>query len=129
MPIRAAVALNRCIAEGKAVVAIDAHTMQVTNSLPVQGDPLRVYPVGQDQLLVTDLETKSVTLYGTDFRTIWTTALSGQPSGATLHPTAPIAYVSLLHENRVDVLDLNRGTVEGSFTTGAQPDSAVVLPA
>jgi hypothetical protein len=48
-----------------AVVAVDAHSMRVKDVLEVAGDPLRVYTVSDDQLLVTDLANKKISLIST----------------------------------------------------------------
>ncbi|RJQ73070.1 YncE family protein [Pseudonocardiaceae bacterium YIM PH 21723] len=110
-----------------AILVFDAHTMRLLRSHPVQGDPLRIYPVGDSRLLVTDLAGKSITLYDSTFRSIWSITLSGMPSGASFHPSRPIAYVSLLDINTVTLVDLRRGTIEGSLATGMQPDSSAVV--
>jgi DNA-binding beta-propeller fold protein YncE len=111
-----------------AVVAVDAHTMRVKDELKVAGDPLRVYTVADDQLLVTDLANKQISLISTDFRAIWTTSLPGQPSAASLHPDKPVAYVSLLDTQQVVTIELERGQVTGSFATLRQPDASVLIP-
>jgi DNA-binding beta-propeller fold protein YncE len=84
--------------------------------------------VSDDQLLVTDLANKTISLISTRFRPIWSTALPGQPSGASFHPSKPIAYVSLLDTQQVVVVDLDRRQVVGSFPTLRQPDSSVLIP-
>lgn len=111
-----------------AVVAIDAHSMRVKDELKVDGDPLRVYPVSDDRLLVTDLANKKISLISTGFRPIWTTSLPGQPSAASLHPTKPIAYVSLVDTQQVVTLELGKGQITGSFATLRQPDASVLVP-
>jgi DNA-binding beta-propeller fold protein YncE len=111
-----------------AVVAVDAHTMRVKDELKVAGDPLRVYTVADDQLLVTDLANKQISLISTDFRAIWTTSLPGQPSAASLHPDKPVAYVSLLDTQQVVTIELGRGQITGSFATLRQPDASVLIP-
>ncbi|GAA4525450.1 YncE family protein [Amycolatopsis samaneae] len=112
-----------------AVVALDARTLRVKNELKVPGDPLRVYSVGEDRLLVTDLTGKSISLLRTDFRPIWTAAMPGQPASVAFHPSRPVAYVSLLDTQRVAVVDLGGGRITSSFPTLRQPDSAVLIPA
>lgn len=111
-----------------AVVAVDARTMRVKDELKVDGDPLRVYTVSDDQLLLTDLANKKISLISTGFRPIWTTSLPSQPSAASLHPTKPLAYVSLLDTQQVVTLELGRGQVTGSFPTLRQPDASVLIP-
>lgn len=111
-----------------AVVAIDAHTMRVRDQLKVAGDPLRVYTVSSDQLLVTDLANKAISLISTRLRPIWTTSVPGQPSAVSFHPTKPIAYVSLLDTQQVAILDLDRRQITGSFPTLRQPDASVLIP-
>lgn len=111
-----------------AVLALDAHSLRVRKELKVDGDPLRVYAVSDDQLLVTDLANKEISLISTGFRRIWTTALPGQPSAASLHPTEPVAYVSLLDTQQIAVLELGTGRITGSFATLRQPDASVLIP-
>ncbi|ONI88722.1 hypothetical protein ALI144C_06050 [Actinosynnema sp. ALI-1.44] len=110
------------------VVAVDAYTMRVRDELHLPGtDPLRVYTVSDDQLLVTDLANNAISMVSTRLRPIWTASLPGKPSAATVHPTKPLAYVSLLDTAQVAVLDLVRGRVAGTFATLRQPDAAVVV--
>lgn len=110
------------------VVAVDAHTMRVRDELKLPGtDPLRVYTVSSDQLLVTDLINNTVSMVSSRLRPIWTASVPGKPASATIHPRKPIAYVPLLDASKVAVLDLVRGRVAGTFPTLRQPDSAVVV--
>ncbi|SMC60523.1 YncE family protein [Kibdelosporangium aridum] len=111
-----------------AVVAVDARTMRVRGEMKVAGDPLRVYTVSDDQLLVTDLANKTISMISTGLRPIWTVSVPGQPSAASFHPTKPIAYVSLLDTQRVAVLDLDRRQIVGTFATLRQPDASVLIP-
>lgn len=111
-----------------ALVAVDANSMRVKGELRIAGDPLRVYTVNEDQLLVTDLANKTISLISTGFRTIWTASLPGQPSAASLHPSKPLAYVSLLDAQQVVTLELGRGQITGSFPTLRQPDASVLVP-
>ncbi|MBE1469483.1 YncE family protein [Kibdelosporangium phytohabitans] len=111
------------------VVAVDAYTMRVRDELRLPGtDPLRVYAVSEDQLLVTDLANNAISMVSSRLRPIWTATLPGKPSAATTHPRKPIAYVSLLDTAQVAVLDLVRGRVTGTFPTLRQPDAAVLIP-
>ncbi|CAM3540092.1 YncE family protein [Kibdelosporangium persicum] len=111
-----------------AVVAIDANTMSVRGQLKVAGDPLRVYTVSQDQLLVTDLANKAISLISTRLQPIWTMPVPGQPSAVSFHPSKPVAYVSLLDTQQVAVVDLSRRQITGTFPTLRQPDVSVLIP-
>ncbi|GAA1969770.1 YncE family protein [Amycolatopsis minnesotensis] len=110
-----------------AVVALDARTLAVRKVYEVDGDPLRVYPYGEDRLLVTDIVRKTVTALSTDLRPLWSVQCTGIPSGVALHPAKPLAYVSELGTNQVSVLDLTTRRITSSFPTGLDPDSAAVL--
>lgn len=110
------------------LVALDAHTLRVRRSRKVGGDPLRVYTVDDERLLVTDIVAGTITLCGTDLRPIRSLTLDGTPAAVAFHPDRPMAYVSLLGPNRIAVVDLERFAVTGGFATRPEPDSAVLLP-
>ncbi|WP_234334235.1 YncE family protein [Streptomyces sp. NRRL B-1347] len=115
--------------KSSALVAVDARTMKVRESRKTGGDPLRVYPLDDDRLLVTDIAADTLTVWSTDLRPIRSLQLDGKPAAVSLHPTEPLAYVSLLGTNRVAVVDLERLTVVGGFGTQLEPDSSALLPA
>ncbi|WP_395570501.1 YncE family protein [Streptomyces sp. BK79] len=112
-----------------ALVALDARSLKVLRSRKVGGDPLRVYTVDEDRLLVTDIVADSLTLYSAALRPIRSLRLDGTPAAVSFHPHRPLAYVSQLGTNRVTVVDLDRFAVVGGFGTGLEPDSSVLLPA
>ncbi|MFD9905761.1 YncE family protein [Streptomyces sp. NPDC059063] len=115
--------------KSSALVAIDARTMKVRQSREMGGDPLRLYTLDDERLLVTDVAANTLTLWSTDLRPIRSLKLDGTPAAVSLHPAKPMAYVSLLGANRVAVVDLERLAVVGGFGTQLEPDSSALLPA
>lgn len=115
--------------KSSSLVAIDARTMKVRRTSKTGGDPLRVYTLDDERLLVTDIVANTLTVWSTDLRPIRSLRLDGTPSAVTLHPSRPLAYVSLLGTNRIAVVDLDRFTVVNSFGTQLEPDASVLLPA
>jgi DNA-binding beta-propeller fold protein YncE len=95
----------------------------------VGGDPLRVYTLDDERLLVTDIVAGTLTVFSTDLRLVRSLQLDGTPAAVSLHPGRPLAYVSLLGTNRIAVVDLDRLAVVGGFGTQLEPDSSVLLPA
>lgn len=114
--------------KSSSLVAIDARTMKVRRSRKVSGDPLRVYAIDEDRLLVTDIVASTLTEFSTDLRPIRSLQLDGIPAAVSLHPGRPLAYVSQLGTNRIAVVDLDRFAVVGGFATQLEPDSSVLLP-
>ncbi|MEW2527417.1 YncE family protein [Streptomyces sp. NPDC047071] len=115
--------------KSSALVAVDARTMEVRHSRKTGGDPLRVYTLDDERLLATDITAKTLTVWSTGLRPIRSLRLDGTPSAVSLHPTEPLAYVSLLDTDRIAVVDLDRLAVVGGFGTQREPDSSVLLPA
>ncbi|MGA4844167.1 YncE family protein [Streptomyces sp. G45] len=115
--------------KSSALVAVDARTLKVRDSRTTGGDPLRVYTLDDERLLVTDIAHKTLTLWSTDLRPLRSLQLDGTPAAVSLHPDKPLAYVSQLGTNRVGVVDLDRLTEVGGFATQLEPDSSVLLPA
>ncbi len=111
-----------------ALVAVDARTMKVVRSRTVDGDPLRVYTVDDERLLVTDIVGRTLTLYSTTLRRIRSLRLEGIPAAVSFHLHRPLAYVSQLDTDSVAVVDLDRFSVVGGFGTGPEPDSSALLP-
>ncbi|MFJ5263744.1 YncE family protein [Streptomyces sp. NPDC088387] len=114
--------------KSSSLVAVDARTMKVRRTATTGGDPLRVYVLDDERLLVTDIVGNAVSVWSTDLRRVRTLSLDGTPSAVALHPGRPLAYVSLLGANRIAVVDLERFSVVGTFDTRLEPDSAVLLP-
>ncbi|MFI9175909.1 YncE family protein [Streptomyces lincolnensis] len=115
--------------KSSSLVAVDARTMKVRRSRKVAGDPLRVYTLDDERLLVTDIVAGTLTVISTDLRPVRSLQLDGTPAAVSLHPGRPLAYVSLLGTNRIAVVDLDRLAVVGGFGTQLEPDSSVLLPA
>ncbi|MCT9137761.1 YncE family protein [Streptomyces violarus] len=115
--------------KSSSLVAMDARTLKVRRSRKIGGDPLRVYTLDDERLLVTDLVANTLTVFSTDLRPLRSLRLDGTPSAVSLHPGKPLAYVSQLGTNRVAVVDLDRLAVVGGFATQLEPDSSVLLPA
>lgn len=114
--------------KSSSLVAMDARTLKVRRSRKIGGDPLRVYTLDDERLLVTDIVANTLTVFSTDLRPLRSLQLDGTPSAVSLHPGRPLAYVSQLGTNRVAVVDLDRFTVVGDFAAGLEPDSSVLLP-
>ncbi|AUS80924.1 hypothetical protein C1701_24190 [Actinoalloteichus sp. AHMU CJ021] len=110
------------------LVAVDADTLEVRESVSVEGDPLRVYTVSDDELLMTDVAGNSVLLLTGDLRPIERIPLSGPPSAVSFHPDQPIAYISQMGDNRISVLDLEAREIVGGFPTRTEPDCSALLP-
>ncbi|OSC57446.1 hypothetical protein B5181_32355 [Streptomyces sp. 4F] len=117
------------VRKSSSLVAIDARTMKVVRTRKVGGDPLRVYSVDDDRLLVTDIVSHTLTLYSTALRRIRSLRLKGVPAAVSFHPDRSTAYVSQLGTNDIAVIDMDRFAVIGGFGTGLEPDSSVLLPA
>ncbi|UFQ13648.1 YncE family protein [Streptomyces huasconensis] len=115
--------------KSSSLVALDARTLKIRRRRDVGGDPLRVYTLDDERLLVTDIAGNTLTVWSTDLRRIRSLQLDGTPAAVSLHPTRPLAYVSLLGANRIAVVDLDRLAVLGGFATGLEPDSSALLPA
>ncbi|MGW6057918.1 YncE family protein [Streptomyces sp. NPDC055189] len=115
--------------KSSALVAVDTRTMKVRRTRKTGGDPLRVYTLDDERLLVTDIAANTLTTYSTDLRPLRTLRLAGTPSAVTLHSAKPLAYASLLDTNQIAVIDLNRFEVIDTFDTHPEPDAAVLLPA
>ncbi|WP_309248560.1 YncE family protein [Streptomyces sp. MNP-20] len=115
--------------KSSALVAVDARTMEVRHSRKTGGDPLRVYTLDDERLVATDIAAKTLTVWSTDLRPIRSLRLDGTPAAVSLHPSEPLAYVSLLDTDRIAVVDLDRLAVVGGFGTQREPDSSVLLPA
>ncbi|WP_190086058.1 YncE family protein [Streptomyces longisporoflavus] len=113
--------------KSSSLVAVDARTMKVRRTAKTGGDPLRVYTLDDERLLVTDIVANTLTTWSTDLRRLRTLHLPGTPSAVTLHPAKPLAYVSLLSTDQIAVVDLNRFDVIDGFGTRREPDSAVLL--
>ncbi len=111
------------------LVAVDARTMKVRREAATGGDPLRVYTLDDERLLVTDIAARTLTVWSTGLRPIRSLALDGTPAAVSLHPSEPLAYVSLLGTDRVAVVDLDRFAVVGGFATQREPDASALLPA
>ncbi|WP_328843290.1 YncE family protein [Streptomyces sp. NBC_00258] len=117
------------VRKSSSLVAVDARTMKVRRSRKVGGDPLRVYTLDDERLLVTDIVAGTLTVFSTDLRPVRSLQLDGTPAAVSLHPGRPLAYVSLLGTNRIAAVDLDRLAVVGGFGTQLEPDSSVLLPA
>ncbi|MER5257286.1 MULTISPECIES: YncE family protein [unclassified Streptomyces] len=114
--------------KSSSLVAVDARTMKVRRTRKTGGDPLRVYTIDDERLLVTDIVANTLTLWSTGLRPIRSLDLDGTPSAVSLHPSRPLAYVSLLGTHRIAVVDLDRFAVVDGFGTQLEPDSSVLLP-
>ncbi|MFB7657886.1 MULTISPECIES: YncE family protein [unclassified Streptomyces] len=110
------------------LVAVDARTMKVQRSRRMGGDPLRVYAVDEDRLLVTDIVVNTFTLYSTALRPIRMLQLDSIPAAASFHPSRAAGLVSQLATNSVAVVDMERFALVGGFDTGLEPDSSILLP-
>lgn len=115
--------------KSSSLIAVDARTMKVRRTRKTGGDPLRVYTLDAERLLVTDIVANTLTVWSTDLRPVRSLRLDGTPSAVTLHPNKPLAYVSLLGTHRIAVIDLNRFAVVNDFGTQLEPDASVLLPA
>ncbi|UFN48702.1 YncE family protein [Roseomonas sp. OT10] len=103
------------------VAAIAADSMRVTETRPVSGDPLRLYALPDGRLLLADLERARMVLLGPRLEEIAAIPLDAKPSAASLHPSRPLAFVSLAND-RIALLDLETHRIEGHFATRAGAD-------
>ncbi|MFC7375647.1 YncE family protein [Brachybacterium sp. GCM10030267] len=114
--------------EDKALVRLDARTMKEKQRADVPGDPLRVYVIpGQDKLLTTDIENRTVTRYDADLAEETSIGFDGTPAGISFHPSEPTAFVTLLDADTVAILDLDAFTVTGTISTGSEPDVTALI--
>ncbi|SHK45358.1 DNA-binding beta-propeller fold protein YncE [Roseomonas rosea] len=107
--------------------ALDAETMRLRDRRELGGDPLRVYAMPDARLLVTDLARGSLSLLRSDMSELWHLALGAKPAAASLHPSRPVAFVSL-SSDEVMVVDLERARIEGRMKTGSGADVTKLLP-
>ena len=107
--------------------AVDAESMRVRATREVGGDPLRGYAVPDGRLLLAGLGRANLFLLRPDMGEIWRLDLGAKPSAASLHPTRPIAYVSLASDE-VAVVDLEHARIEGRMKAGPQADVTKLLP-
>ncbi|MFC7737359.1 YncE family protein [Roseomonas sp. GCM10028921] len=110
------------------LAAVDTGTMRVRDTRAVGGDPLRVYSVRDGRLLLADLQRESLSISRGDMSEIALVPLGARPSASSLHPSRPLAYVSLTSDE-VAVVDLERARVEGRMRTGRGADVTRLLPA
>ncbi|MCP2238105.1 YncE family protein [Prauserella halophila] len=114
--------------QDKALVALDARTLKEKKRAAVPGDPLRVYVIpGQDTLLTTDIENRTVTRYDSELREERSIAFEGIPAGISFHPSAPAAFVTLLDIDTVAILDLETFETTGTVSTGPEPDVTALI--
>lgn len=111
----------------RTLAAIDTDTMTVTRVVPSRDDPTRLYLFRDGRLLVTNYGERSISVV--DPHTL--AELMHVPTGAraialSFHPTRPLAYVSL-DDDRVGVLDLDRGVFERFIRTQKEPDVSKVM--
>jgi len=108
------------------VSAIDAGDMRVREAREVGGDPLRLYALPDGRLLLADLGREAIALLRPDLSEIGRLSLGAKPNAASLHPSRPIAYVSLASDE-VAVVDLERMRIEGKMKTGSGADVTKLL--
>ncbi|WP_344073773.1 YncE family protein [Prauserella alba] len=114
--------------QDRELVALDARTLQERKRATVPGDPLRVYVVpGQDALLTTDIENRTVTRYDSDLREERSVRFEGIPAGISFHPSEPTAFVTLLDIDTVAILDLETFEPVGTISTGSEPDVTALI--
>ncbi|MFC0408940.1 YncE family protein [Roseomonas elaeocarpi] len=110
------------------VTMLDADTLKVRATREVGGDPVRLYAMADGRLLLLNLAGESASLLKPDMSNIWTMKLGAKPAGASLHPTAARAFISLASDEVLTV-DLETQRVERRFKTGAGADVTRWLPA
>ncbi|GAA2332153.1 hypothetical protein GCM10009854_04190 [Saccharopolyspora halophila] len=114
--------------EDKALVLLDARTLEEKKRARVPGDPLRVYAMpGRDKLLTTDIENRTVTRYDSDLREERSIAFDGTPAGISFHPSEPKAFITLLDIDEVAILDLETFSRVGTISTGSEPDVTALI--
>ncbi|OLT47567.1 hypothetical protein BJF85_15440 [Saccharomonospora sp. CUA-673] len=114
--------------QDKQLVRFDARTLKEKQRADVPGDPLRVYVVpGEDKLLTTDIENRTVTRYDADLVEERSIAFDGTPAGISFHPAAPTAFVTLLDVDTVAILDLKTFEITGTIATGSEPDVTALI--
>ncbi|MGC5626909.1 YncE family protein [Georgenia sp. Z1344] len=110
------------------IVQLDAATLRQEKRVAVQGDPLRVYVVpGEETLLTTDIENRTVTRYGADLREVQSLQFDAVPAGISFHHSKPIAFVTLLDSNQVAMVDLESFTTVRTISTGPEPDVTALI--
>lgn len=112
----------------KELIALDARTLKERKRAAVPGDPLRVYVLpGQEKLLTTDIENRTVTRYDAELREERSVAFDGTPAGISFHPSRPVAFVTLLDIDTVAILDLETFETVGTISTGSEPDVTALI--
>lgn len=112
----------------KELVRLDAETLREEKRVPVTGDPLRVYVVpGEETLLTTDIENRTVTRYAPDLREVGSLQFDAIPAGVSFHRSEPIAFVTLLDRNQIAIVDLATLTTLRTIATGPEPDVTVLI--
>ncbi|WP_030105786.1 YncE family protein [Actinoalloteichus caeruleus] len=110
-----------------AVLEFDTASMRLRRSFPINGDPLRVYAIRKNRLLITDIQNNQVHLYTRDYRHIASITMRGIPASAILHPDEDIALIPQFETSTVSTIDLTTNTVIGEFDCGTEPDGSVLL--
>ncbi|KMS87312.1 YncE family protein [Prauserella rugosa] len=114
--------------QDRELVCLDARTLTELGRAAVPGDPLRVYVIpGQEKLLTTDIENRTVTRYDAELTEERSVSFEGTPAGISFHPTAPTAFVTLLDVDTVAILDLDTFSVTGTIATGSEPDVTALI--
>lgn len=103
--------------------------------LPGAGTPIRVYAVPDGKsMLVTNVNGSKLQIVDVATRTARvvefppTNGETAAPLGATISSDSKTAYVALIAENRVAVVDLASGTVTGHVAVGEGPDGIMFVP-
>ncbi|MFT8243842.1 YncE family protein [Roseomonas sp. BN140053] len=110
------------------LVAIETDSMRIRFTKQLGGDPLRVYALPDGRLLVTNLQARTITMLSPEMEEIAVVQLDAIPAAASLHPSRPVAFVSL-SSDKVAVLDLDTRRIEAQFATKAGADVTRLIPA
>jgi YVTN family beta-propeller protein len=121
------------------IAVLDAATLAPIAELPAAGLPIRLTPTPDGRsMLVANAQGSALQLIDVASRSVATIPLppargdTAAPVGTAMAPDGATAYVALVAEDRVAVVDLRTRAVTGHLATGRAPDglgySAVFVP-
>ncbi|WP_298955890.1 hypothetical protein [uncultured Methylobacterium sp.] len=109
------------------LLVLDTESMTVTRTVPTRGDVVRVDCGPDGDLILANYADRSLSLLGPDLREAARIGLDGAPVALARHPSSPLAFAAL-EGDRIAVIDLQAGRLQGTLATGREPDVMAVLP-
>lgn len=111
------------------IAVIDAESGRVTGRIPSGGSrPAGLAVLPGDRLLVCNSYGPGLALLDTKtHRVLKQIDLPGMPQAVVVHPSRPLAYVSVSQLDQIAVIDLERFHVSARIAVGDRPGSLAVL--